>query len=203
MKKFLALVISLAFVFSISGCVFSDVCLNYTEHVSKNGFEIWVNEKSNRCFVGPYFCTNYTPDLVITIPDDYEGIPVTRIGGTFGRGVPTPFYIDISDLYVNAPSNSKYKSIFSESMINHDYIEEDYQVEELRFILNIGKNIKEIYDVGMQMYYPHINDDGSITFYHSVVYIICSDENQYFYSENGKLYDKKTDELISDFEYSS
>lgn len=203
MKRLLALVMSLALAFSMTGCIFSDVCLNYTEHVSKNGFQIWVNEKSNRCFVGPYICTNYTPYLVITIPDDYEGIPVTRIGGTFGRGVPTQFCIDIFDLYVNAPRNSKYYKIFHESMINPDHIEEDYQVEELRFVLNIGKNITQIYDVGMNWYYPHINDDGSITFYHSVVYVICSDENQYFYSENGKLYDKKTDELIADFEYSS
>ena len=50
-------------------------------------------------------------------------------------------------------------------------------------------------------YYPHINEDGSITFYHPVVEINCAEENKFFYSQDGKLYDKETDELISDFAY--
>jgi len=55
----------------------------------------------------------------------------------------------------------------------------------------------------MEQYYPHINEDGSITFYHPVVYVICSENNTYFYSQNGKLYDKKTNELISAFAYAT
>ena len=57
-------------------------------------------------------------------------------------------------------------------------------------------------EVEFKNYYPHINEDNSITFYHPTVYINCSEDNKHFYSKDGKLYNKKTDELISNFSYS-
>lgn len=101
---------------------------------------------------------------------------------------------------MNAPEGSEYDAIFSGD-INEFEIPEEYIIEDVVFNLNIGKNIEVIEFVVMDEYYPHINEDGSITFYHSVVNINCSDENKYFYSKDGKLYNKKTDELISDFAY--
>lgn len=53
----------------------------------------------------------------------------------------------------------------------------------------------------MNQYFPHTNDDGSVTFYHPVVYINCSEENEKFYSKDGMLFDKSNDELITEFEY--
>ena len=87
--------------------------------------------------------------------------------------------------------------------INNFDIEENYSVENPVFTVNIGKNIDAIVNVDMDVYYPHINEDGSITFYHPVVNINCSKENKHFYSKDGKLYYKETDELVSDFAYAS
>ena len=80
---------------------------------------------------------------------------------------------------------------------------DEYVIEDVVFILNIGKNIEVVDYVVMDEYYPHINEDGSITFYHPVVNINCSEENEHFYSKDGKLYDKKTNALINEFEYAS
>jgi hypothetical protein len=55
----------------------------------------------------------------------------------------------------------------------------------------------------MDNYYPHINDDGSIVFYHPIVFVNCSEENELFYSKDGKLYHKKTDELIAVWDYAA
>ena len=69
------------------------------------------------------------------------------------------------------------------------------------FNVNIGKNIEFVDYVVMNEYYPHINNDGSITFYHPVVNINCSEDNKHFYSNDRKLYFRKNDELVFDFAY--
>ncbi len=200
MKKFLAIILLISFTFCLSGCFFDEVSLLYSDSAQVDGFYVGINRTSRCCFVGSYNCTEYAENLEITIPDDYEGIPIKRIGGYYGSGVPTPFLISLADLYMNAPEGNEYDAVFNGD-INEFEIPEDYVIEDVVFNLNIGKNIEIIEFVVMDKYYPHINDDGSITFYHAVVNITCSDENKHFYSKDGKLYDKKTDELISDFAY--
>lgn len=200
MKKVFTIVLLILLTFCLSGCIFEDVSLLYSDSTEKDGFYVAINKTANCCFVGSYNCTEYTENLEVTIPDDYEGIPIKRIGGYYGRGVPTPFGISLADLYMNAPEDSKYDAIFNGD-INEFEILEEYVIEDVVFTLNIGKNIEVVEFVSMDEYYPHINDDGSVTFYHSVVNIHCSAENKHFYSKEGKLYDKKTDELISDFAY--
>lgn len=200
MKKFLVLLLSISLIFFLSGCFFEDISLFYSDSAEVDGLYIVINKTSNCCFVGGYHYTEYTENPEITIPDDYNGIPIKRIGGYCGRGVPAPFFISLAELYMNAPEDNEYDAIFNGD-INEFEILEDYVIEDVVFNLNIGKNIEVIEFVVMDEYYPHINDDGSITFYHSVVNINCSDENKYFYSKDGKLYNKKTDELITDFAY--
>ena len=200
MKKFIALVLILAFGFSISGCVTEELSLLYTESGEKDGFYIAVNKTANCCFVGQYTCSQYSENMEITIPDEYKNKPITRIGGYFGRGVSMPFCISLADLYMNATVGSEYDSVFSGD-INDFNITDNYSVKDVPFILNIGKNIKYIENVKSDDYYPHVNQDGSVTFYHPVLEINCSKDNKYFYSKDGKLYDEKTNELISVFKY--
>jgi hypothetical protein len=199
-KKFLVIILSISLILCLSGCFFEGVSLFYSDIAEVDGFCVGINETSNCCFVGGYNCTEYTENLEITIPDDYQGMPIKRIGGYYGRGVPTPFSISLADLYMNAPEDSDYNAVFSGDIKEFE-ISEKYTVEDVIFNLNIGKNIEVIDFVVMDEYYPHINEDGSIVFYHSVVNINCSNENKHFYSKDGKLYNKKTDELISDFAY--
>lgn len=200
MKKFYAIVLSLCLTIFLAGCVLEGTSFFYTDYVELDGFEICINKVANCCFVGGYDCTEYTENLEITIPDDYNGIPIKQIGGYSGTGFPAPFSISLFTLYMNAPEESEYYAVFDGDAVKYGSSEE-YTVEDVVFTLNIGKNIEVIDYVEMDAYYPHINDDGSITFYHAVVNITCSDENEHFYSKDGKLYDKKTNELISDFAY--
>lgn len=200
MRKALLMVLSVLLVFGLFGCFFEEVSLLYSDHADVDGFSISINKTANCCFVGSYACTEYTENFEITIPDDYNGMPIKRIGGYSGSGVPSPFYISLYDLYVNAPSGSKYGAIFAGDIYAFN-IQDAYVVEDVVFTLNIGKNIEAVEFVVMDQYFPHINEDSSVTFYHPVVYINCSEENKYFYSQDGKLYNKKTDELISDFAY--
>ena len=203
MRKVLSIALIVFIVLSLSGCSLDEVSFFYCDDADANGFDISINRISNCCFVGRYNCTEYTDNLEITIPDNYDGIPIKRIGGYFGRGLPTPFGISLAS-YVNTPKGSEFDSPFSVVGDLDDYeFSEEYNVECPVFRLVIGKNIEVIEHVEMNNYFPHINEDGSITLYHPVVYIICSEENEHFYSKDGKLYDKKTDELITAFAYAN
>lgn len=200
MKKLFTIILSIGFIISLSGCLFDDVSFLYNDTAEKDGFDIVINKSANCCYVAEYKCVDYTDGLEITIPDDYEGIPIKRIGGYYGRGLPMPFSISLADLYMNAPKDSKYDAVFGDDIKKLE-ISEDYTVEEIVFRLNIGENIEVIENVEMDNFYPHINEDGSITFYHPVVSVNCSDKNKRFYSKDGKLYTRNTDELVSVFSY--
>ena len=173
----------------------------YTESVVQNGFGIGVNRVANTCYAAAYECAGNAEKIEITIPDAYDGIPVKRIGGSYGRGLPQPFAISFAELYMNAPEGSVYyNTVFTWDTLQNA-IKDDYSVVVVPVILNIGENIETIYYVDMDTYYPHINDDGSVTFYHPAVYVNCSENNKFFYSKDGKLYEAQTDWLVKDFKY--
>lgn len=200
MKKCIISFLAIVLILCLSGCIAEDVSLLYSESTVEDGFSIAVNKTADCCFVGEYECPYYTQNLEITVPDDYEGIPITQLGGYQGRGVPSPFSISVADIYMNAPKGSNFEGVYSGNLYEYN-ISEEYTVTDLPFVLNLGKNIETIKYVVSDEYYPHLNDDGSVTFYHPVVSINCSADNKNFYSENGKLYNKKTNELISEFDY--
>jgi hypothetical protein len=198
MKKTVAFLLLVSFILCLSACDLDGVAYFYSYAGEYNGFGIDVNKLANCCFVSGYTCTEYTEGMEITIPDDYNGIPIKRVGGFSGIGAPSPFSIDLSQVYMNAPEGSEFDMIWR---YPDDELSVAYTIENVVFQLNIGKNIEEIDFVFMDDYYPHINEDGSITFYHPVVYITCSEENTTFYSKDGKLYYKSTNALVEDFAY--
>ena len=196
MKKLISLILSLVIALSLTGCI-DEVSMLYTEDAEKDGLTIVINKTAHCCFAGSF---EYTDETEITVPDEYNGIPIKMLGGYRGRGAPSPFSISLAEKYMNAEEGSDYNFIFS-SDISEDDIKDEYTVENIKFVLNIGKNIKKIEYVAMDTYYPHINDDNSITFYHPIVEINCSEDNKYFFSKDGRLYDKKSGEEVEGFAY--
>lgn len=186
-------------IFGACRYVLGDFAMFYSVDMIEDGLEIKINYIGNSCYISGYECTDFPDGKVITIANDYDGVPIKKIGGYFGRGVPDPFEISMSEV-INAEEGSRYANVWYGDITQYK-ITEAYTIEDVVFELNIGKNIKEIEKVEMDAYYPHINDDGSITFYHPVVYVKCSEENKKFYSEDGKLYYKSSDKLVEKFEY--
>ena len=171
----------------------------FSETAEVNGWEITYNNLFNAAYLDCYIADPDEEDFDITVPDEYNGLPVTKFGHS--SLVPTaPFHINM-DSYINAPEDSEYNCCFTKDMIVCETDGDFFCIENIVFKMRIGKNIKEIKDVDMDYYYPHLNEDGSITFYHPVVEIYCSEENKHFYSEDGKLYKKSDGALVTDFEY--
>lgn len=196
MKRTLCLFLLATLMLSLfSGCD-SDIAMLYTESTTVDNLWIEINKLQNRCFASGYEYDGTEEGRQITIPDEYNGIPVVKLGGFVGTGVPSPFCILLS-YYMNAEEGSEWYGVYHESLTA------DYPVENIVFSLHIGKNIKEMDFLDMDTYYPHVNEDGSILFYHPVVEVTCSEENPYYYAEDGKLYEKTTDKLVDVFDYAA
>ena len=132
---------------------------------------------------------------VIVIPDEVHGYKVTALGGYIGRGVPTAF-----DL--NAPETWDVRVGFGNAAVAAD-AEKDYpnaQIVDCSMTLKLGKNIEELNELcccGFQGY----DEAGRETVWRFRWYVECSEENETFYAENGRLYYRADGALAADFIY--
>ena len=123
----------------------------------------------------------YEPDTMsneIVIPDKYGELPVVALGGYAGKGGGCPFDIELRNVHATAavhPSDGSFAW----------YLDKDKrEIEYVDLTLYIGANIQSIFadqpglDTGKKLYVPR-------------VYVVCDAANESFYSENGRLYDKK------------
>ena len=132
----------------------------------------------------------YDPDAMtseIVIPDSFGELPVVALGGYAGRGGGYPFIIELRHVHPIA------RAFPHEGSFAWYSDEDNYEIEYVDLTLHIGPNIQSIFaeksglDTGNKLYVPR-------------VYVICDAENKAFYSENGRLYDKKG-KLVEDFFY--
>lgn len=199
MKKKMALVgipiLSVILILILSATLLRSCSLCYNKSSTFHNPSVYCNKIGRNGFVGSYEWDGREDSKTIVIPDDCDGIPVTQIGGYHGRGVPTPFHIILPHDYYNGDS------VYEEHPDKFD-ISEPYTVEDVVFALQIGKNVAKVEYVS-GTYYPFLNADGSITFFHPVVNVVCSEGNKVFYSSNGKLYRRTDNQLITVLEYAS
>lgn len=172
----------------------SECCMCFECQAVEDGLELCCNDFTGEAFAGYYFWNGDLNDMVITIPDKYENYAITRLGGVVGRGVPSPFYVGLPDEYCNEAMTEVDPKDVSE------WYPEGYEIVELEFTLNLGKEVMELKLIS-DYYSMYKNEDGSYKLYHPVYYINCAKENMTFYSDNGKLYYKKNDKLVTEFAY--
>lgn len=132
---------------------------------------------------------------VIVIPDEVHGYKVTALGGYIGRGVPTAFAL-------NAPEIWNTQVVFGDEKVAAD-AEKDYpnaKIIDCSMTLKLGKNIEELNELcccGFQGY----DEAGRETVWRFRWYVECSEENETFYAENGRLYYRADGALAADFIY--
>ena len=202
MKKWCCLLLIFILALSLTGCNLGGISYLYAEYGEIDGFYVAVNPTAKCCFVGAYTCTEYTDKQEITIPDEYNGFPITRVGGYYGRGVPTPFEIPLNELHIHTTDGDEHHIVFNGPTYDLASVPNNATITELVFRLHIGKNINTIEYVAMDVY-TNTDKNGNTTYYRPVVYITCAEDNPHFYSKDGKLYDKKADEVVTAFAYPS
>lgn len=69
-------------------------CTTY-DYGDAEDYMIGYSEFNHDAFIGECFWRgNFGEDMEIVLPDEYNGFPVTRLGGYVGTGYPCPFRID-------------------------------------------------------------------------------------------------------------
>lgn len=178
MKKLLALLSIICLMFCC-GC-----SMHYGETtIDMDNVTFYPSKVNTVCFAGRYNWDGSSDKMTINIPDEVDGYKVTKLGGYTGRGFPTPFYIDFSSVG---------------SICYHDDIPDNAEIITYHFTLNIGKNLNELQRVVIDRYCKIKDTDKYAEFAFTVN---CHKDNKHFYSLDGKLYNKKDNTLIDDFNY--
>ena len=179
-------------IFAICTAMLCGCSLNYTL-VEEENFAFGVGK--NDVFLSLCFWRE-GDDKTILIPDEYQGKPITALGGYTGRGYPCPFAVCLSD--------SEYDWSASE-----DWVALHASTDPCRtlvFRIRLGKNIRTFSRASGKTYLG-IEREGAegqtenIALYKIVYSFEVDAENRTFYAENGKLYEKAGDRLIDEFFY--
>lgn len=142
------------------------------------------NSICNICFANTYTWPSDEQYAELTIPDSCEGYRVTALGGYVGSGAPVPFIVKLPD---------------TRGISSADTLPDNAEIVQYHLLINIGKHLRKVELVEMNGYY----NLGSDQYAQILVTVNCAPENPYFYSENGKLYNRRDDSVIEEFFYYS
>lgn len=199
MKRTLTLIaVAAAALIALSGC--------YHSVGEIDGLELYTSKSKKDAFVGVYFWDGDANNTTIVIPDEYEGCAVTAFSGSYDIGVPVGFDV----IY-------RTESLISENVSLQAVIQNEngeftgLNIEYVDFHLSIGAEINDIDGVDVKcvmavyvvkdpsaVYY---REDDFIALYLPRFYITCSDKNETFFSQDGKLHYKSSRELVDAFYY--
>lgn len=199
MKKPLALALSVLIALLLCGC--TAYC--YEDTVSDMNI-----------MYGSYFMSmsEYNPDVAavsgyvwdgdpektdIVIPEKYGKQKIKCLGGYWGKGLPSPFFIDCSS-YLGIKSDVDETVGSLTGSMDPSMIEAGTKVVYTDFTIHLSKYIEKIYARADATVYTV---RGEKTAYCPRVSIICDEDNTTFYSKNGKLYYRQDDTLADGFFY--
>lgn len=168
----------------MSSCDFS---LAYHLSQTEDGkFDIGYSKR--QAYISRYYWDGDEQNMTIEIPDNFNGVPVTRLGGYFGRGVPCPFFVEtVMDIDEQIIGDESYD--FSQ------YYPNGYTSVFLEFTVHINENLRELY-YGSLYYGFTVKEGENVTVYIPSYRYTCDENNATFYAEDGILYYKNSGERV-------
>ena len=153
------------------------------------GLSLRLNSTEDRAMVESWTWSGDLEDTVIEIPDMYENTArIDALGGSVGANASKQMFTIVPDSGVNFKGAADYP--------------DDKASGDIVFTLKLGKNIHSLdVDFSSSAFALVPTKDGSSTIYRIYVNVDCSDENETFYSEDGKLYRRSGDTLVTDIPY--
>ena len=211
MKRIVCILTIIAMIFILAGC---------TEyHYDQMGdFGIGYSASNNKAYVGGYSYDLTKSSTDIVIPEEYNGIPITKLGGYFGLGVPTPFGVDF--VHESFPDYESVELISSPKIdMIYDIIDvKKTEIIYIDFTIYVSKNIEEFVYTSLnrctfveyssececsEEEFCEICEGGlerTIT-YIPRFYINCDEDNKVFYASEGKLYKRADSSLVEEINY--
>ena len=170
-KKGRIVLLLLAILLAVGLFSIRDAAMFYTGPVTEDAQKYYVNKISRRAFAGSYIWDGDPDHMTVTIPDEVDGLPVTALGGYYGRGVPTFFGVTLPEAYRS-------------TITPQEWMEDQ---EELVFTVELSKHVKELNCVDMGYDTVGVRPGAAVRYHVSYVYQ-CDAENPIFYARDGVLY---------------
>ncbi len=197
MKKIFSLLIAIVLILSLSACT-------VYEYAGKNEFGVnfGYSKLKNDCFVASItYSRNDTTEIVI--PNTFNNAPVVALGGYTGTGYPNPFLITCDDDYFSSQNQNLFTCTddFILSIMDKNT---EIQVENVVFKIQLPDSLKEIVNATLNLVSYTEQQEGqtkTLKVFRPVYYFEISESNGVFYTKDGKLYYKNTNELFSECIY--
>ena len=196
MKRIFGLLLLVTIISSFCGC---SLLYDY-ESYAVGLFDVGYSSALNNAFLGTYNWDGTEENMNVVIPESYNGIKITELGGYFGRGVPSPFTISPTEDALNVLCENATEWQYVSDTANID----NYNVQYLRFKLNVSKYISEVENFySGDIIVAKYTENGEVKYnaYVLTCYVTCDADNEKFYSKDGKLYLKETDTLVENIIY--
>lgn len=198
MKKLIVAILCILVCLSFSGC-----SLLYDYQVNAvDSFDVGYSRTLDDAFLASYNWDGTEETMKLVIPETYRGIPITTLGGYYGRGVPCSFVLE--------PTEAAKEKLFDEatewfsvSDIRGIEIEID-EINTFNFDVHISKNIEKIEMLNLGSFVCGEYVKNGTTCYKVFVLlctITCDEDNEVFYAKDGKLYYRQNDTLVTDICY--
>lgn len=191
MKRIFAILMVFSLLFSLCSCSL------YYDYVNcaVDSFDVGYREIFGANFLADYNWDGTEEGMNIVVPESYNGSKIIGLGGYTGKGVPSPFKIKPTDEVKEqlCPNATKW------SYITHTANIENYNIQYLPFKLHISSNISKIEYLsmgGIILAEYEENQEKIYNVYVLTCYVTCDENNEVFYSKDGKLYYKESDKVV-------
>ncbi|MBQ8740434.1 MAG: hypothetical protein IJY79_02660 [Clostridia bacterium] len=195
MKK-IAILIIFVMLFSFAGCSQS----YELETNAVDGWDVGYSDYYEDAYLGVYNWDGSQDNVNIVVPEKYKGYKITKFGGYSGSGYPSVVKIE--------PTDDAKKLLCSDASewyhISHISKIKNCNIKFVTVNVHISKNIKEIKEVDLGGFIggKYIKDGKEYyDIYVLLCNVTCDENNETFYSKDGKLYYKQDDALVSGIVY--
>ncbi len=146
----------------------------------------------------------------IVIPDNYRGYPIEALGGYRGTGVPSPFGVIFAEDEAASGADSETATaeeryVTAEEHLYDDFFEHPVVVEDVHFHITLPAGLKKIMLTEGELVDCRevITADGSRVIYvrRPVYAFSIVADNPYFYTKDGRLYERGSEQPVPGFIY--
>ncbi len=187
-KSKIGTIIKATFIVALAAFTLSSCSLSYSiNHYDIDEFsKCAIGYSKRNAFIG--YVTYNLDTKEIHLPSEFRGVKIEDLGGYYGKGVPTPFFLE-------------YAGIEHGFITGFDEINEEDTIIETNIDIYLPKYLKSRSYI--DEYVTGFREKGKepATIYIARCNYYIDSENEYFYTKNGKLFNRSDDSVVDNLIY--